>query len=243
MAELVDLAALPEPGKFAALADDDDREVLAARVPAADAVGDFLEVDRLLRDEDHVGAARDAARDCDPPGMASHDLDHHHAVVRLGRRVQPVDRLRRDRNGGVESEGVVGAGEVVVDRLRDADDRERVLAVEAGRDAQRVLSADRDERVEPAVGEVLQHLVDPAVELERVGTGRADDRASAGQDSRDRLRAEIAEIPVDEAAPAFERRDGVPPSRIGCADDRADHRVQSGAIAAAREDADCFGHS
>ena len=60
----------------------------------------------------------------DPAGVAAHHLDDDDAVVRLGGRVQPVDRLGGDRDRRVEAEGVVGAGEVVVDRLRDADDGE-----------------------------------------------------------------------------------------------------------------------
>src|SRR5205823_5590717 len=75
VSELVDLAGVFEPWELAALADHDDREVLAPRVPTADAVGDFLEVDRLLGDEDHVRAAGDAARDRDPAGVPAHDLD------------------------------------------------------------------------------------------------------------------------------------------------------------------------
>ena len=104
---------------------------------------------RVLGDEHDVGAAGDAAHDGDPAGVAAHDLDDHHAVVRLRRRVQAVDRLGADRDGGVEAEGVVGAREVVVDRLRHADDRQPVLVVQARGDAERVLAADRDERVEP----------------------------------------------------------------------------------------------
>ena len=50
--------------------------------------------------------------------LTAHHLDDHHPVVRLGRRVQAVDRLGGDRDGGVEAECVVGAAEVVVDRLR-----------------------------------------------------------------------------------------------------------------------------
>ena len=45
----------------------------------------------------------------DPAGVPAHHLDDHDAVVRLGGRVQPVDRLGRDRHGGVEAERVVGA--------------------------------------------------------------------------------------------------------------------------------------
>ena len=84
----------------------------------------------------------------DPAGVPAHHLDDHDAVVRLGGRVQAVDRLGRDRDRGVEPERVVGAVEVVVDRLRDADDREAVLRVQLRGDAERVLAADRDERVE-----------------------------------------------------------------------------------------------
>ena len=57
----------------------------------------------------------------DPAGVAAHHLDDHDAVVRLGGRVQPVDRFGRDGDRRVEAERVVRAGEVVVDRLRHAD--------------------------------------------------------------------------------------------------------------------------
>ena len=111
-------------GELVALADDDDREVLARLVPLLEQRACLLDRHRLLGDQDHVRAARDAGVHRDPAGVAAHHLDDHHAVVRLGRRVQPVDRLGRDRDRGVEAEGVVGRVQVVVDRLRDADDRE-----------------------------------------------------------------------------------------------------------------------
>ena len=113
--------------ELVALADDDDREVLAALVPVLDLAARLLDRDRLLGDQDHVGAAGDPAHDRDPARVPAHHLDDHHAVVRLRGRVQPVDRLGADRDRRVEAERVVGRGQVVVDRLRDADDREAVL--------------------------------------------------------------------------------------------------------------------
>jgi hypothetical protein len=86
--------------------------------------------DGLLGDEDDVGAARDPAHDGDPAGVAAHHLDDHDAVVRLGGRVQAVDRLRGDEDRGVEAERVIGRGKVVVDRLRHADDRKVVVGEE-----------------------------------------------------------------------------------------------------------------
>ncbi len=94
----------------------------------------------------------------DPAGVAAHHLDDQDAVVTVGRRVQAIDRLHRDVDRGVEAEGVVGGAEVVVDRLRHADDRHAVLAVEARGGSERVLAADRDQPVDAVV---LQPLGDP----------------------------------------------------------------------------------
>ena len=55
------------------------------------------------------------------PGVATHHLDDHHAVVALGGGVEPVDRVGRDLHRGVEPERVVGRRQVVVDRLRHPD--------------------------------------------------------------------------------------------------------------------------
>src|SRR6478752_6497750 len=63
----------------------------------------------------------------------------------------------------VSKPNVIRAGEIVVDRLRDADDGNAVLLVEARRDTERVLAADRDKRVELAVAKVPQNPVDAAV--------------------------------------------------------------------------------
>ena len=101
-----------------ALGDDDDREVRAALVAVRDAVADLVDVERLLGDEDDVGAAGEPGVRRDPARVPAHHLDDHHAVVALGGRVQAVDRVGRDLHRGVEAEREVGGREVVVDRLR-----------------------------------------------------------------------------------------------------------------------------
>ena len=197
----------------------------------------------MLGDQDHVGAAGDAAHHRDPARVAAHHLDDHDAVVRLRRRVQAVDRLGRDADRGVEAEGVVGAREVVVDRLRDADDRQLSSAKQACRDAERVLAADRDERVEARGREVLQHPLDAALELVRVRPARADDRAAAREDPRDLARAER---PRRSASTRPRQPSRTPttsqPAVVRAPADGADDRVQPGAVAAAGEDADALRH-
>ena len=49
--------------------------------------------------------------------MAAHHLDDDHAIVRLRRRVQAIDRVGRDLHRGLEAAREVGAVEVVVDRF------------------------------------------------------------------------------------------------------------------------------
>src|SRR3712207_8241791 len=50
----------------------------------------------------------------DPPGVPAHDLHDDHAVVRLRRGVEPVDRVGGDLHRRLEAEREVGAVEVVV---------------------------------------------------------------------------------------------------------------------------------
>ena len=109
-----------------------------------DVLADLLDVEGHLGDQDHVGAARHAGVQRDPPGVPAHHLDDEGPVVRLRGRVQPVDGLHRDVDRGVEAEGEVGGVEVVVDGLRYADDVHAVL-VQLGGDAEGVLTADGDQ--------------------------------------------------------------------------------------------------
>jgi len=67
--------------------------------------------------------------------------------MRLGGRVETVDRLRGEAHGRVEPERAVGPHQVVVDRLRDPHQRHAALEELVG-DGQGAISADRDKRIE-----------------------------------------------------------------------------------------------
>ena len=200
LADRADVAVL----RAGALGDDDDAVAAARRVAPLDALDDAVDVVGDLGQQDDVGVAGDARVHRDPARVAAHDLDDHDALVRLGGGVQPVDRLGRDGDGGVEAERRLRAGQVVVDRLRDADDRHALLE-EARRDPERAVAADRDQRVaadlpEPphdVVGDVDGHLLAVALgdELERVAlVDRAEDRAAQVGDA-----AHLVARQVDEA--------------------------------------------
>ncbi len=103
--------------------------------------------------------------------------------------MQPVERLGRDVERGHEAEGQLGAGEIVVDGLRHADDG-HAARVELLRDAERALASEHDEPVDLLAAQVLNRLaetlVGPHVAFglvhdEPATVARAEDRAAARQ--------------------------------------------------------------
>ena len=104
------------------------------------------------------------------------------------------------------------------------------------RDAERVLAADRDERVEALGREVLEYAVDAASTLYGFRARRAEDRPASREEPGDLARAERRVLPVDEPPPALANTDHLVAAGERAARDRADHRVQAGAVASAGED-------
>ena len=218
-----------------ALGDDHDRRVPGLE-PVLHVADHLVDVERALRDEDHVRAAGQAGVQRDPARVPAHDLDDQRPVVAFRRGVQPVDRLHGDVHRGVEAERVVGRAEVVVDGLRHADDG-NALAVQPRRDAERVLAADHHERVHAQAGQVVLDPLDAVapgtVLLERVRPRRAEDRAAARQDAAHRVHVQRHRVRLKRTTPAvtepYELQAELldPPAYHG-----ADDRVQPRAIAA-----------
>src|SRR5439155_5811942 len=115
--------------------------------------------------------------------------------------------------------------------------------VEAGRDSERVFAADRDEGLKLDRREVLEHSLDAALDLVRVRPRGAEDRPAAREQPRDLPVPERRVVlPLDESAPALPDADDVPAAVERAPRDRPDDRVQTGAVAAARQDSDPARH-
>lgn len=176
------------------------------------------------------------------PHVTAHHLDDEDAHVRLGGRVQAVDRLRRDADRRVEAEGVVGGGQVVVDGLRNTDDMDAVLVVQARGHAQGVLAADRDERLDLLLGEVLLDAPDAVLLLERIRPRGAEDGAATGQDAAYGGDVEPDGVVLERPAPAVAEADEVVVVLLhALADDAPDDGVESGAVAASGQYSDPHG--
>ncbi len=114
---------------------------------------DDLQIVGNLRNQNDVGATADTRIERNPARVAAHHLDDHDAAVRLGRRVQPIDGVGGEADGGVEPERVGRADDVVVDRLGHADQRDAHLGELVG-DGQRAVAADDDQPVEAHCGNI-----------------------------------------------------------------------------------------
>ena len=129
------------------------------RLPLASPLGEQLvhpiHVVSQLGHENHVGRTGHTRVERNPSGMMTHHLDHHHPLMGAGRGVEPIDRLGRDVDGGVEPEGDVGAPDVVVDRLRHADHVQPNVSQQVGR-LLRAVATDADQRIQPQLPVIIQ---------------------------------------------------------------------------------------
>ncbi|GDY42122.1 hypothetical protein SANT12839_030040 [Streptomyces antimycoticus] len=221
-----------------ALGDDHDRGV-ADLEAGLDPGTDLVDVEALLGEKDDIGAAGQPRVQGDPPGMTAHHLDDEHAHMRFGGGVEPVDGLGGDVDGGVEAEGVVGGGQVVVDGLGDADAADPVVVGEPGGDAEGVLAADRDQRVDLLLDQGLLDPPDAVLALEGVGAGGAEDGAAARQDAAHRADVEGNGVVLERASPAVPEADEVIAVFLyALAHDGADDRVEPGAVTATGQHSD-----
>ena len=89
----------------------------------------------------------------------------------------------------------------------------------------------------PVSAKLPEDAVDAALDLVRVRARGADDRRRAAG-TRDLAASDLRQLVLDEAAPPVLDADDLVAAIERAPGDRADHRVQAGAVAAAREDAD-----
>ena len=224
------------PFRHGALGHHDDWRIVALEAPD-DVVAHLVQVKLDLGDQDHVGPAGEPGVERDPAGVPSHHLADQRPLVALGGRMEAVDRGHRDVDRRVEAEGVVGGGEVVVDRLRNADYLDSPVE-QLGRSAEGVLAADCDQAIDTIGFQVLRDRLRPAVLLERIGPGRAEDRPAARQDPADLRDAERPAVVLEGAAPAVAIADELMPVLPHpLANDGADHGVQTWAVTSSGENA------
>src|SRR5699024_92087 len=204
-----------------------------------------------LGQQDDVGAARNAGVQGQPAGLVAHDLDAHDPAVAAGGGVDAVDDVGGNVHRGVEAEGDVGAVDVVVDGLGQADDVQPLLGQEVG-GLVGAVAAQTEQAVQLEVVVGLFHggdLVDLVLlnDLHHLEGGAlgAQNGAAQGQQAAEIVRLHLLVVAVDQAVIAVQDADDL--DIFAHADverfrHAADGRVQTGAVAAGGQDANTFLH-
>src|SRR5437016_9233242 len=99
---------------------------------------------RMFRYEDNVRLAGNAGPQRQVSRMTSHHFDNLHPAMRAGGRAGSFDYFGYVAKGGVKSESIIGAGDVLVDCLRNADRPHAILSESRGHTERILSSADHD---------------------------------------------------------------------------------------------------
>jgi len=214
--------------------------------------GDSFEIPGNLRHQDHIRAAGYARRQRDLTRVATHDLEYHDPIMTCRGGLQTVDRLGRDHDGGVVADRTFGGADIIVDGLGNADESNFALLSEAAEDGKAAVTADSDQCVEAKQADALDHVWRPVRDAavghligKRVAAvGGAEDRA--GHAHHGEAGASVVEFlrvrrPVQQALGTMVDAKNAPAVALcGTRDNRADHCIEPGAIAAAGQYAKLF---
>ena len=186
-------------GRAGAFRHDDDAVTLACIVHCLDLFAHRVDVELDLRYEDELSAARDAGHHGQPAGVAAHDLDEHDAAMCRSRVTQLVDCIDNRVRSRIAADRVVHAPDVVVDRARQADNRQARLFREQRAARQAAVTADDDEAFDPTLHEVLKALAAAFRRLEFRAASRSEERASALDEIADAAARELLDIVIEHA--------------------------------------------
>jgi len=121
MAEWVHLIAAGDQivtfSRFGPLSHNHHAEVLAPRLSLAEQTAHLLDAKGNLGNQDAVSSRSDARYGGNPPGMSTHHLHYHDAMMGFRSRVKTIDGLGGYRHCCIKPKGIIGAGQIIIDRL------------------------------------------------------------------------------------------------------------------------------
>ena len=233
-----------------AFGDHDNREILADLFAFGNVAANVLDGERNFRNQNDVRAAGDAGFERDPAAVASHDLDHHHAMMRGGGGVNFVERIGHGMQRSIESKRDLGGRKIVVDCLGHAYDLHSLLEKLVG-DFLRAVAADADDGVDAQLARIGDDLSGNVAHdllavlhffvVKRIAAvGGAEDGSSARQNAADFLEREFERFfRPDEAVEAIGDADDLPPVlQDGGFGGGADDGVEAGRVSASGGDTD-----
>ncbi|MPN31122.1 hypothetical protein SDC9_178596 [bioreactor metagenome] len=153
--------------------------MLAAVLPFANVLHHVpLKVKRAFRQDDCGGANRDADIDREMTRVSAHDLDHAGALVALHRVRKLVDGVDCGVCRGIKADGIMRAGDVVVNRARNANGVDAVFG-KLSCAAEGAVPADGNHAVDSEVLAVFRRALHAFVCAKFFAAGGIENRAAA----------------------------------------------------------------
>jgi hypothetical protein len=140
--------------------------------------------------------AGDPSTDREPANAVSHELDEHNPAMAFGGRLDPVNRLGRGRERGIDADASIGADDIIVDGLGHSDHQRTSFAdavrrgttrYDAVRRGERPVATGDNERDDP----VSRERVDCVLVVVAVVVRGAEDLAALAQNPSGRRPCEF----------------------------------------------------
>ena len=165
-----------------ALGDDDDEVLFAGLLGELHPVQNVaFQIVGALGDQGGDGAGGNTHVQGDVAGVAAHDFHHAAAVVALGGVAQFIHHLHRGVHSGIVADGVLAAGDVVVNGAGNADAGDPQIGQSLGA-AERTVAADDNDRVDAQLLAHFGALFLALLGLELKATGGIKNGAAAVDD-------------------------------------------------------------
>ena len=200
-----------------------------------------------LGQQDHIGPAGQPRLQHQPAGVAAHGFDNHHAVVAVGRAFDPVQGLGDGGHGRIKAKAALAVSNIVVNGLGHAHAVHARGLGHAVRQAHGAIAANGHHHLQPQRLHIGLHLGQGGGIFQGIGAvAGAQNGAAPVQDARDIVPAQRPCLRL-RGHQAFKTVGNAQHLALAIADQGfghgADDGVQSGAVAAAGEDANFHGGS
>ena len=221
-----------------ALGHDDDEVALAGALSLDDLIEDVaLHIEFLLGQQHGHSAGGDGDVQSNVTSVAAHDLDDAAAVMALGGVAQLVDHLQSSVHSGIVTDGVVGAGNIVVDGAGQADHRDAAVCQLTGA-AVRTVAADDHQRVNAQLTALGCALILALFGLELKAACGVEDGAAGRDDVRNTAQVHFEALAVQQTVIAALDADHAEALVQAGTDHGTDSCVHAGGVAAAGENTD-----
>ena len=216
-----------------ALGHDDDEMTLAGLLGLCDLIQNIaLHVELFLRQQNSHSTRSDGHVQCNITGIAAHDLDHTAAVMALGGVAQLIDHFQRGIHRGIVADGIIRAGNIVIDGAGQADHRDAAVG-QLTSAAVRTITANDHQCIDPQLAAFLGTLVLTFLGLELQAAGSVKDRTACRNDVRDTAQVHFKAFTVQQAVIAALNADHTVTLMQAGTDYGAHSSVHAGSITAA----------